>query len=383
MDHLPNLPAGVASRTLPVNDLQMHILEAGHGHTPQRPLVLLLHGFPELAYSYRKLLVPLSLLGYHVVAPDQRGYGRTCPSPLPSYADSPAPYRLFNLVRDVVALVYALGHDTAHAVIGHDFGSPLAGFCALLRPDVFLRLACMSAPFPGAPSLATTDRQRNVLDLVPEFAALSPPRKHYKLYYSTPAANADMHHPSTPGGLPAFLRAYFHAKSADASDDPLPHPLSPTAESLSALPAYYLMPLHASMPQAVENSLPSPEEVAANAWLTDAELAVYAREFARTGFQGGLNWYRAATDAALMADLSAFARKRVYAPAVFIGGERDWGVHQDPGALDQMREVCVTMGKEDVHIVRGAGHWIMQEQPEETLRVLTELLQRPVRKVPQ
>jgi pimeloyl-ACP methyl ester carboxylesterase len=379
----PNLPSGVNSRSVAVNDLTMHILEGGY--TPggeRRPLVLLLHGFPELAYSWRKLILPISQAGYHVVAPDQRGYGRTCPQ-VPKYTDDLAPYRMFNLVRDVVALVHALGYSTAHAIVGHDFGSPLAGFCALIRPDIFQRVACMSAPFPGAPSLPfdvernpDIQKPRSVIDLAPGFAALDPPRKHYVLYYSTPDANTHMHNPE--GGLHQFLRTYFHAKSADVQGHPVPHPLSPDPKSLAELPSYYLMPLHATMPQAVALDAPTSDEVAANTWLPNAELDVYVREFARVGFQGGLNWYRCRTDIRMMQDLAAFAGKTILAPAIFIGGKMDWGVYQDPGGLTRMRQVCTAMNEEDVFVVDGGGHWIMQEQPEAVTKILLQFFRRSV-----
>ncbi|MFD3702173.1 alpha/beta fold hydrolase [Nocardia sp. NPDC058658] len=119
----PGLPGGVGSRYIDnVNGLRVHILEAGHGGS-ERPLVLLLHGFPELAYSWRKILVPLADAGFHVVAPDQRGYGRTTGSDITDLAS----FRADNLARDALSLISALGYDRAH-LVGHDFGSPVAGW---------------------------------------------------------------------------------------------------------------------------------------------------------------------------------------------------------------------------------------------------------------
>jgi pimeloyl-ACP methyl ester carboxylesterase len=193
----------------------MHVLEAGE---PERPAVLLLHGFPELAYSWRHQLSALAAAGWHVLAPDQRGYGRTTGWDGRFEADL-APYRLFNLAKDIVALVRALGLPSVAAVIGHDFGSWVAGCCALMRPDLFRAVALMSAPFAGPPPIAPPP----AVDLPEALAALDPPRQHYQWYYSTPQADVDMHHP--PMGLHAFLRAYYHVKSADWAPNQ-PHALA-------------------------------------------------------------------------------------------------------------------------------------------------------------
>jgi pimeloyl-ACP methyl ester carboxylesterase len=144
------LPPAIRSRMVNhINGLAMHVLEAGF-ETKGRPCILLLHGFPELAYSWRKVMLPLAAAGYHVVAPDQRGYGRTTgwDSAYDGDLDS---FRIPNLVRDALGLVSALGYRSVAAVIGHDFGSPVAGFCAVIRPDVFRSAALMSAPFRGPP----------------------------------------------------------------------------------------------------------------------------------------------------------------------------------------------------------------------------------------
>ena len=136
----PTLPPGIQSRFIEgINGLRVHLLEAGH-ETPGRPCLLLLHGFPELAYSWRHVMLPLAAMGYHVVAPDQRGYGRTTGAET-DYDASLAPFRLTNLVRDALGVVAALGYRDVAAVIGHDFGSPVAAWCALTRPDVFRRVA--------------------------------------------------------------------------------------------------------------------------------------------------------------------------------------------------------------------------------------------------
>src|SRR5437879_2435648 len=139
------LQDGVRARFVDgINGLRMHLLEAGF-EMPGRPLVLLLHGFPELAYSWRKLIVPLAEAGFHVVAPDQRGYGRTTGWD-PDYDGDLASFRLLNAVRDALGLVAALGYASAAAVIGHDFGASVAAWCAVVRPDVFRSVPLVSGP---------------------------------------------------------------------------------------------------------------------------------------------------------------------------------------------------------------------------------------------
>src|SRR5436305_3719661 len=146
------LPPGIRPRFVEnINGLTMHVLEAGSGE-PGRPCILLLHGFPELAYSWRKVMLPLAAAGFHVIAPDQRGYGRTSGWD-GAYDGDLNSFRILNVVKDALALVFALGHRSIAAVVGHDFGSPVAAYCALVRPDVLRAVAMMSAPLAGAPDL--------------------------------------------------------------------------------------------------------------------------------------------------------------------------------------------------------------------------------------
>ena len=144
-----SLDTGIRSRFISgVNGLTMHVLEAGW-EGEERPRLLMLHGFPEIAYSWRKVMPILAAAGFHVVAPDQRGYGRTT-GWTADYDDSLIPYGMLNLTRDVVGLVSALGWDSVDGVIGHDFGSPVAAYCALIRPDIFpIGRDDERAPSPG------------------------------------------------------------------------------------------------------------------------------------------------------------------------------------------------------------------------------------------
>ncbi|MBR0681592.1 alpha/beta hydrolase [Roseomonas eburnea] len=360
------LPAGIRSRMVEgINGLTMHVLEAGEAG---RPAVLLLHGFPELAYSWRRVMLPLAEAGFHVIAPDQRGYGRTT-GWNDAYDADLRPFALLNLIRDQLALLVALGIARLHAVIGHDFGSPVAAHCALVRPDVFRRVALMSAPFAGPPAIGAAQRAP-VSDIAKDLAALPRPRKHYHWYYATRAANGDLM--AAPQGLPAFIRAYYHHKSGDWTGNDV-FPLKGwTAEELAKLPTYYVMDIAETMPQTVAHAMPTPQQVAACPWLTEEELAVYAQEYGRSGFQGGLNWYRTRFAGTNM-EMEAFAGRRIEVPACFIAGSQDWGVQQAPGALRKMEtEACADW--RGTHLVPGAGHWVQQEKAAETVALLRDFL---------
>src|ERR1700751_3096014 len=178
------LPSGVRSRFVrAINGLRVHVLEAGF-ETGGRRLVLLLHGFPELAYSWRKVMLPLAAAGFRVVAPDQRGYGRTTGWDA-EYDGDLASFRILNAVRDALGLVSALGYRDVALVAGHDFGASVAAWCALVRPDVFRSLALMSAPSAGPPTLPfdtvnQPPRQASPeVNIHDELAKLDRPRKHY------------------------------------------------------------------------------------------------------------------------------------------------------------------------------------------------------------
>ena len=376
------LPPGVRSRFVEgINGLRMHVLEAGY-EPKGRPAVLLIHGFPELAYSWRKVMGPLAAAGYHVIAPDVRGYGRTSGTDV-RYDDDLSPFRSLNQVRDMLGLVSAFGYRSVSAVIGHDQGSPLAAWCALVRPDVFRSVAMMSAPFGGPPALPfdTADAPARTAAAAPdtiydELAALKPPRKHYQRYYTTREANENLWHP--PQGLAAFIRAYYHMKSADWKQNQ-PAPLAArTAAEWARLPRYYVMDLDKGMAETVAAEMPSAAEIARNRWLPDAELKVYAEEYGRTGFQGGLQGYRTGSSGRFTAEQQLFAGRTIDQPSLFISGKSDWGVYQNPGALERMQKVaCTKMA--GVHLVDGAGHWVQQEQPEAVSRLLIQFLQTGAR----
>src|ERR1700674_1357120 len=335
---------GIRSRGVSnVNGMTVHMLEAGYERAG-RPAVLLLHGFPELAYSWRKVMPSLAAAGYHVIAPDQRGYGRTTGWD-DSYDADPDPFRILNMTRDAIGLVYALGHRSVAMVVGHDAGAPVASWAALIRPDIFRTLTIMSSPFEGAPSLpfdtangapipgpAPTDDQLDA-----ELAKLNPPRKYYQNYQRTHGASDNMLH--APQGLHAFFRAYYHYKSADWKGN-MPHPLKArTAEEMAQIPTYYVMEKDKGMAETVAPFMPSAAEIAACKWLTEPEVEVYATEYARTEFTGALQGYRVrrGSDPKSIAEMQTFSGRAIDVPSMFVGGKSDWGVYQTPGAVDKMR----------------------------------------------
>ena len=290
------LPPTIRSRYVDgINGLRMHVLEAGY-ETRGRPCLLLLHGFPELAYSWRKVMPVLAEAGYHVIAPDQRGYGRTTGWD-PDYDGDLASFRLPNLVRDALGLVHAFGYRAIDAVIGHDFGSSVAAWCALIRPDVFRSVVMMSAPFGGVPQLPfnTADSPAKPATEDPvhrELAALPRPRKHYQWYYSTREANRDMH--KAPQGVHDFMRAYYHHKSADWKAN-APYPLkSWSAGELAKLPTYYIMDLAEDMAATVAKEMPSPPRSPPTRGCPTASLPSTPPNISATVFRAGCNGIAAA-----------------------------------------------------------------------------------------
>lgn len=406
-----NLPPGVSSShlTLRNNTIRTHFLSAGN---PSNPLIILLHGFPELSYSWRDVLLPLSASssspggsGYYVVAPDLRGFGLTSlltrpnPSAPVSYDEDLNEYRIEESVEDVVALVHALGKTKVHTLVGHDYGSPVAGNCTLMHPELFERLVLMSAPFTGPPpqTAEAVAQSAGFMEMVKGgLAALDPPRKHYAVYFSSPEANRDLLGGGVGGGgegysLRDFMRAYWHVKSADWDLQKEPHfiPLPSPAEAkggnpleaLAELPEYYIMRADLTMPQTVLPHLPKTSQSTEH-WMSESALTVYVDTFSRTGFQGGLNLYRAVASPLppLPNAKPELVKRKIEVPTVFIAGKKDWGTWQFPGAVEKMKGLCVRMkelggwarGEEGVVIVEGAGHWVPQEKSEEVVRLVAE-----------
>jgi pimeloyl-ACP methyl ester carboxylesterase len=234
----------------------------------------------------------------------------------------------------------------------------------------------MSAPFAGVPALpfdtaAAPAAKRPADRLDAELAALNPPRKQYRRYYSTREADNDMR--NAPQGLHAFLRAYYHMKSADWKQNKPFRLASAAATEMAKLPTYYIMELGKTMPETVAPEMPSAAEIAACQWLPDRELAVYTAEYQRTGFQGGLHGYRVRLTDRHNAQLQTFSGRTIDQPSMFISGKSDWGVYQTPGAFEAMQKTACTAMR-GAHLVDGAGHWVQQEQPEAVVQLLLQFL---------
>ncbi|KAK3167335.1 hypothetical protein OEA41_010462 [Lepraria neglecta] len=374
---LTPLPPGLRESqiTSSASDLSYHIIEAGHKGSP---LVLLLHGFPELAYSWRKVMPSLAKAGYYVVAFDQRGYGRTTGWDTRNFEEVDLQtFVQTNLVRDMIVLINRLGYHQVECVVGHDFGCVPAALSALIRPDIFRNVVLLGHPFQGSPKLPfgfspDEEEQLTKPGMIEELGQLNPPRKHYRWYYSTAEANKEM---APREGLHEFLRGYFHLKSGDAENNP--HPLeSMTATELAKLPHYYVMPLELGMRDTVAQDMTAEEQVnvrkKSQRWLPDSDLEVYVNEFGRTGFQGGLNWYRIMTDPKLRKDLDIFAGKKIEVPLLCVSGTKDWLIYQTPGAVNNMKEACIDF--RGITWVEGAGHWPQQERPEQVIEEVLKLL---------
>ncbi|MCJ1307935.1 hypothetical protein MMC25_001583 [Agyrium rufum] len=352
------LPGGVHTSYIdpPEHPLRFHTLISGSNASPNG-LILLLHGFPEISFSYRKILPLLGAAGYHAVAYDQRGFGRTTGWD----SSKPEDLRLLDLAGDAIAIVHALGYTTCECVIGHDFGAVGAGISATLRPDVFKRVVIMSHPLKGFPTPKTGQPQK---DIHSDLAQLPVPRKHYKWYYSS-VDEAD-HEMSPHQGLKEFIRNYYLVKSAEWKGNK-PHQLeSWTANELAKMPLYYIMPGASGMRDACasimanEDSLAMEERMAA--WLSDTDLAFYVQEYARTGFKGGLTWYNVQTSEKRKWETAVLQDRKLPVPCIFISGAQDWGMYQEPGALEAMKIYCTAF--KGSKVIDDAGHWVQQEKPE-------------------
>jgi pimeloyl-ACP methyl ester carboxylesterase len=282
-------------------------------------------------------------------------------------------FSLTNIVRDAVTLVHALGYREVHCVVGHDFGAVTSSMCALIRPDFFKSVVMMSHPFKAPAvlpfNLAHGEGSPPALpvDMPAELANLPEPRKHYKWYNSTERSAGEWSSPAQ--GLQDFLRGYLHVKSADWKTNK-PHPLKEwSAEEVAKMPYYYILPLDKTMPETIADLMTTEDASATKRWMSDEDLRVYVQEWSRTGFQGGLNFYRTTTDPSKMRDVEMFAGKKIECPSTFLSGAQDWGNYQQPGAIESYPESCSDF--RGIKFIDGAGHWPQQEQPE---KVVEELL---------
>jgi pimeloyl-ACP methyl ester carboxylesterase len=311
----------VRHRTAETNGIRMHVAEQGDG-----PLVLLCHGFPESWYSWRHQLAALAAAGFHAVAPDMRGYGRT---------DQPAEidqYTLLHLVGDMVGLADALGGEPA-VIAGHDWGAPVAWHAALLRPDRFRAVIGLSVPFRPRGSVRPSTAMPQTDDTV-----------FYQLYFQAPGvAEAELSR-----DVRSSIRRVLHAGSGEGRQagaglgDPAAVGMVPRAGGFLSHTA---------------------EPAAPPSWLTEADVDFYTGEFTRAGFRGGLNWYRNIDRNWEL--LAPYGGARVMVPALYMAGDRDLVVHFR--GMDQLLPNLKKFVPElrRTIMLPGCGHWTQQERPKE------------------
>ena len=311
-------------QTLQINGIRMRVAEQGRG-----PMVLFCHGWPESWYSWRHQLAALAAAGYRAVAPDMRGYGGT---EAPAQVDQ---YTMLHLVGDMVDLVKALGEQQA-VIVGHDWGAPVAWTSALLRPDLFRAVAGMSVPFtpPGRIDLLSALEAQGV-------------HTFYMQYFQTPGvAEAELERDAQ-----ASLRRIYFSGSGEGPERATFGVLEPGAGVLSNTVDPATLP----------------------AWLPPEDIAFYAGEFKRSGFRGGLNWYRNLRRSweLLMPWRGCVIRQ----PSLFIAGVRD-NVLKFPASQAQIDAYPRTLpGLRGCHILDGAGHWIQRERAEAVNALLLGFLE--------
>ena len=313
------------TRDIAVNGITLRITEQGSG-----PLVLLCHGWPELAHSWRHQIPALAAAGYHAVAPDMRGYGGS------SVPHDIAAYAITDLVGDMVALVSALGRARA-CIVGHDWGANVAWTAALMRPDLFTAVVAMSVPHrprnPTAPPLALL-KAAGMEDF-------------YWFYFNregVPEAEFER-------DVTSAMRKVLVGGSGDAPGD--------GAVSLMVPPGSGFLDRAAN-----PATLP--------AWLSEADIEVFATAFRKNGLRGPFNWYRNIDRN--WALLAPFQGALVRPPALFIAGTRDGVIASPMGrkALETLAESVPNL--RDKVLIPGGGHWIQQERPAEVNAALLRFL---------
>jgi pimeloyl-ACP methyl ester carboxylesterase len=320
--------------------------------------------------------------GYYVVAPDCRGYGRTVGWDRSFDAD-PTPFLTLNMVRDQIALVYALGYRKAELIVGHDQGQLMATYAAIVRPDMFLRLTTVSGQGAAPPSFPFAGTERKpaytAAELDAEFAKLSPPRRDYQEYWASKQADEDMKH--MPQSMSDFFRAFYYMKGGEFPGNQNLTPLRPmpTAKEAAAenarMPEYYLMRRDRGMPATMVAYMPSKEYIANCRWFTQAECDVYGQEYQTSGWTGALHNYRHRRTAfpANIAEQLTFSGRTIDIPAQFIAGKQDWGANRIAGGAEAAGKNGYTKFR-GVQMVDRAGHWPHEEQPEIVSRQLIDFL---------
>ncbi|WP_047309051.1 alpha/beta fold hydrolase [Rhodopseudomonas palustris] len=309
-----------STRTIAVNGIDLFVREQGEG-----PLVILCHGWPELSYSWRHQICALAEAGYRVAAPDMRGFGRSsAPQPVEAYS-------IFDLVGDMVALVAELGESRA-AIIGHDWGAPVAWHAAQFRPDLFAVVAGLSVPPPwrgkGRP-----------LDLLRAAGVTN----FYWQYFQTPGV--------AETELERDIAATMRGILCGGFSDPARSLFVPEGRGF----------IGRSAP-----TLPLPS------WLSEAELAYFIEQYKKSGFRGGLNWYR---NIDRNWDLTApWQGAQIHQPSAFIAGSNDPVISDKMSGKHLAAIERVLPNLKRKLIIDGAGHWIQQEKPAEVNAALVAFL---------
>ena len=314
----------LAERTVAINGVELNVVDVGSG-----PPVVLAHGFPELSYSWRHQVPALAAAGYRVLAPDQRGYGKS------SRPDAVEEYDIVHLTNDLLGLLDDIGEERA-VFVGHDWGSMVVWQLSLLAPERVAGVVGMSVPFiPRAP-----------VPPIPVMRQIFGDTFFYIVYFQEPGvADADLaRDPATTmrrmlAGLRLPEEAAFDVNTVSAPDG---------RGFVDRLPE--------------ADGLPD--------WLTQAELDHYVAEFSRTGFTGGINWYRNFDRNWELTEHLDGAH--VTMPSLFIGGTADPVLLMTPPAT---MDGWMTDHRGNV-LVEGAGHWVQQEKPEEVNAALLDFLRQ-------
>jgi pimeloyl-ACP methyl ester carboxylesterase len=309
-----------SSRSISANGIDIFLLEQGEG-----PLVLLCHGWPELSYSWRHQIQALAAAGFHVVAPDMRGFGRTsAPAEINAYS-------IFDHVGDMVALVAALGEKQA-VIVGHDWGAPVAWHAALFRPDVFSAVAGMSVPPPSR-------GRGRPLDILRESGITN----FYWQYFQTPGVAEREFERDVDVTMRTLLGRGFSDPSASLFIEDGKGFLG----DISAI-------------------RPLPE------WLSAADLTYFSEAYRKSGFRGGLNWYR---NIDRNWELTApWQGAQIHQPSLFIAGSIDAVITGLIGAKRVADMERVLLDLRQKLIIDGAGHWIQQERADEVNAALIAFL---------
>lgn len=312
----------IAERRIATNGIELNIAEAGEG-----PLVLMLHGFPESWYSWRHQFEPIANAGFHAVAPDMRGYGKS---------DKPQDISAYNQVEvtnDIIGLIGALGYETA-VVIGHDWGAPTAWSCALNHTDKVTAVGALSVPYTPRSPVPPLDAMKEIFK----------DQFFYQLYFQEPGiAEAELE-----ADVRVSLRKFYHMASGDVD-----------------ITSFSPKPADADLLSDVED----PGKL--GKWCSDEDLDFYTAEFERSGFRGPLNYYR---NHNLTWELTEGAPEKIEQPAMFAAGDRDGVILMAAEALQALPERVPNLLINE--LIPGAGHWTQQEAPERVNELIVQFLEK-------